>query len=695
MFSCRPILILLAVVTVTFSSPAYGSDNLTLAASLIRAKEYAKASAILAKSTKSPQRSLMLAVTALRQGNADEALNLLNGLDTSLPLVADYVALYQSEALFKLKNYKQTLSLASSISKRFPSSILQRQAEKIAADALYLSGDLNSAVSAYQHFVDTHRTGNDTAEALFRAAQCRELTGDKPGALRSYRALWLTFPLSHHAKPAGEKRMELEKQLGTPLPYSSDELLKRAENLYNSGNYSMALQTIEMIPKDRQSPSLQAQLDIKAGKATYRLRNRKQAEKLFAEATEKSPIQTVTAEAKYWQAQALERLDQDERAFSIYTNLASDSKKHEFADDSIMAAAAIRKGQGRYREAIALYEKIPREYPRSSFLPRARWEASWSKYLGGDYAAASESFKQLINDPSNREKGLYWLARSFQRQGHEKEAAAWYDLLLKEFGAGFYATWYRKQHQTKDAREPLGTRYGAEALPFMPGFDKPRLLASMGLGEEARAEMKVLRKKLDDKKSAPAAIARVYLEIEEYGAAIKVFQQNQPKSYDQQSLPFWSAGYPLVYSDLVIHHTNVNNLSAGLIYGVMRAESAFNPTVRSPAGAVGLMQLMPATAKMTAHEKGTFNAKKLLEPGYNISIGTRHFKDLLKGYDGEEIYAIAAYNAGAASVARWRKAFNRLSMDEFIENIPYQETRDYVKKVYASAATYRQLYGLK
>ena len=82
-------------------------------------------------------------------------------------------------------------------------------------------------------------------------------------------------------------------------------------------------------------------------------------------------------------------------------------------------------------------------------------------------------------------------------------------------------------------------------------------------------------------------------------------------------------------------------------------------------------------------------------PEYNIKLGTRHFSDLLKDFDGDVIYSIAAYNAGAAAVDRWRKNTRGLKMDEFIESIPYQETRDYVKKVYASAATYRQLYGLK
>ena len=183
--------------------------------------------------------------------------------------------------------------------------------------------------------------------------------------------------------------------------------------------------------------------------------------------------------------------------------------------------------------------------------------------------------------------------------------------------------------------------------------------------------------------------------MKDYSSAISLFLQNRPVKWDAASLPLWAAGYPLVYSDPVAQYTAANALSEGLIYGLMRAESGFSPAIKSPVGAIGLMQLMPATAKATARENGIFDPQRLVIPDYNIKLGTRHFRDLMKDYDGDVVYSIAAYNAGASAVNRWRKGFKGLKKDEFIESIPYQETRDYVKKVYASAATYRQLYGLK
>jgi len=374
--------------------------------------------------------------------------------------------------------------------------------------------------------------------------------------------------------------------------------------------------------------------------------------------------------------------------------LAAEGRKQEFADDALLEAAGLRRSQGRYTEAARLFKQIGSSCPESKFISRAAWESGWCHYLAGEYAVAADVFKPLLKEDALREKVLYWLARALENASNA-EAKGYYKLLLEEYPAGFYATWYRDQRGLRDVRESLGQRNALSELPVAAGFDKPRLLALLGMGEESRSEMAAARKKAGDKKSAFPGLARVYLELKEYNSAIALFLQNRPVKWDSPSLPLWSAGYPLVYSAPVAQYTAVNGLSEGLIFALMRAESGFSPAVKSPAGAIGLMQLMPATAKATAREGGTFNPQRLVIPEYNIRLGTKHFRDLLNEYDGDVVYSIAAYNAGAAAVERWRKGFKGLKKDEFIESIPYQETRDYVKKVYASAATYRQLYGLK
>jgi soluble lytic murein transglycosylase len=676
-----------------FSQASGIDDLLDRAAGRFREKDYSTAAALAGRAGESPQRTFLLGVSALRAGKAGEAMPLLVEAEAKLPLVADYAALYQAEALMKLKKYPEAAAKSASIPKLFPGSLLIRRSEKLYADVLFESADFPGALKAYQGFVEKYPSGADSVESLFQAARCREETGDRNGSALVYRNIWLNNPASSYAKKSQERLKELEKAGVKPSVYAPEELLRRASTLATLNEYSSSSAVLRSIPAEGLSAAISARVDLRAGMNQYRLKNWKKAENILARAAGSS-LPGIRSEARFWLAKALERQDQDERAAGLYLELAGEGRKQEFADDALMEVGGLRRSQGRYGEAARLFERVVKGFPDSRFLPRANWEIGWCRYLAGEYAAASEAFRVLLKDESVREKSLYWLARSLERISGA-EAVSSYRMLLDEYPAGFYATWYRTQKNILDVREPLGLRNGVNELPLIPGFEKPRLLASLGLFDESRAEMAAARRKAGDKKSLFPGLARIYLEMRDYGSAIALFLQNRPVKWDKASLPLWSAGYPLVYADLVARETFTNGLSEGLIFGLMRAESGFSPAIKSPAGAIGLMQLMPATAKEVAREKGSFDPQRLTVPAYNIKLGTRHFRDLLKDYNGEVIYSIAAYNAGAAAVDRWRKSSKGMDMDVFIESIPYQETRDYVKKVYASAATYRQLYSLK
>ena len=675
-------------------SPASGAiDLLDQAAVRLREKDYSEAAALAKKAGDSPQRTFLLGVAMLRLGKADQALPLLTEAVAKLPLLADYATLYQADALLKLKKYPEASSKAASITKVYPASQLVRRSEKLYADIVYEAGEYAKALKAYQGFVEKYPSGADSVDALFQTARCREEAGDGNGAALIYRTIWLNNPVSAQAKKSQERLKQLEKIGIRTVVYTPEELLQRASTLANLNEYSSSLEMLRSISAEGQAAAVTARIDLRSGMNLYRLRNWKQAEKSLVKAIGSS-FPGIRSEARFWLAKTLERQDQNERAFDLYMELVGEGRKQEFADDALMEAAGLRRSQGKYSDAARLFEQLVKGFPDSKFISRANWEIGWCRYLAGEYAIAAESFRALLKDEVIREKALYWLARALEHiPGTDADAP--YRALLDEYPAGFYAVWYRAQKGVQDLREPLNQRNALNELPLITGFDKPRLLASLGMVEESRTEMAAARKKAGDKKSLFPGLARIYLEMQDYSSAIALFLQNRPVKWDKASLPLWSAGYPLAYSDLVFRETAANGLSEGLIYSLIRAESGFSPEIKSPAGAIGLMQLMPATAKATAREKGAFNPQQLTLPEYNIKLGTRHFRDLLKDFDGDVIYSIAAYNAGAAAVNRWRKNTKGLKMDEFIESIPYQETRDYVKKVFASAATYRQLYGMK
>jgi soluble lytic murein transglycosylase len=696
MFRCtrKPLVTALAGLSFVslISLSCHADDLLTDAVSQFREKSYGDSFSLALKSADSPQRTFLMGVSALRQGKTEESLPLLSEAEQALPLLGDYAAYYQAEALFKLKRYSDSTAKAAAIPRDYPASQLIRGALKLQLDSVVAAGDYVSALKLSLAFVEKYPSGADSVDALYLSGLSREETGDRAGAAQIYRSIWLNSPLAPQAAKSQERLVGLEKLGVKPTGFSPEELLRRASAFSARNSFSRSLQTLQSIPLEGQPPAVVDLVVLRTGLNQYRMRNWKGAEKSLARAGASSTA-SIRSEARLWQAKVMEHLGQEERAFTLFMELAAEGEKQEFADDALMEAAGLRKGMGRYAEAAGLYEKMPRVCPESKHAGRAAWEAGWCRYLAGEHAAAAASLKRLLDDNSLREKALYWLGRALERSGNA-EASDYFSMLLNEYPAGFYAAWYRERKGIKDNRESLGQHPVAINATLPAGYEKARLLASLGMVDEARREA-AARRKNGDKKTQFPGLARLYLELGDYGSAISLFQQNRSIKWDRETLPLWTAGYPLVFTGQVVQQTTLNNLSAALIYALIRAESCFSPGVKSPAGAIGLMQLMPATAKATSRERGAFNPARLTTPDYNIMLGTRHFRDLMKGYAGDVVYSVAAYNAGATAVDRWRRRFAGIEKDEFVESIPYQETRDYVKKVYASAATYRQLYGLR
>ena len=148
--------------------------------------------------------------------------------------------------------------------------------------------------------------------------------------------------------------------------------------------------------------------------------------------------------------------------------------------------------------------------------------------------------------------------------------------------------------------------------------------------------------------------------------------------------------YPLKYDDWIREYSRRNGLDPYTIMGLIHQESYFDAKAKSSVGATGLMQLMPATAKELA---GRFHiAPRLDNPETNIHLGSAHFKMLVKLFNGSDQLAIASYNAGQGRVQQWRRAAPRKPMDEFLESIPFHETRTYVKHVVMIASSYKRMY---
>jgi soluble lytic murein transglycosylase len=689
-------IILLLSISVSRASLLPSDDEtLRVTAGKMARQEYSKAREAALQARTGPQRDFMLGVASYRLEKWDETERYLAGSADVFPLLGDFALFYRATALTRLSRFDEALPLLRQLRKDYPQSPLTRSADFLSAEILFRKGDFQGALDAYLRCVETYTSGNDALRALYQAALCRERLGDRDGAARDLRGIWLTYPGKEIASTA-EADITRLRTAGVPVaPFSGEELFKRGCTLFDLKKYREALATFSLLTPDSLPESLRGKLAFKNALAYYYAKKNPEAEKSLARlSSADSPYPEYVNESAYWYANLLDRIGREKDALSIFQRLTGTRPGSELADDALFQTALIRKQSGEHREALATFRRLLKEYPTSPHVPRAQWEIAWSLYLTGDFPAAADTFRKLSESPSYREKALYWLGRSRDAAGSRDTAREAYGALREEFPAGYYALNIEKEIGIRNDLIPCLNPDILSSLPLPSGFERARTLISLGLREEARMELASIKKRKGSAFRGSLDVAALYLAMEEYKYAMGLFSEKSLLLRDSGAPYTWAILYPAGFWESVSRHASDAGISEHLTFALIRAESNFSPAALSPVGAVGLMQLMPATAKDAAKGLGeSITVSRLHRPDLNIKMGTRHLKGLLVRFNGNVVSAVAAYNAGSTPVLRWRKKHPTLREDEFIESIPYTETREYVKKVMAATEIYRRLYS--
>ena len=311
----------------------------------------------------------------------------------------------------------------------------------------------------------------------------------------------------------------------------------------------------------------------------------------------------------------------------------------------------------------------------------AALHSRWSKVLEG---IASMSDKER-----ERERWRYWRARALEATGRLDEARSELESLAQErdyygfLAADRLALPYRFNHRPLDV--------GAETIErvaSMPGTRRALELLTLGRRIDARREWHALTEDLDDEEVEAAAwIARCR---GWHGRAILTVARAPER--DDLDLRF-----PVVYRDLVESASSRRSLSPAMVYAFIRQESAFMSDARSSAGALGLMQIMPRTGRELMRKTGRTlsGTNQLLAPDLNVDLGTYYIRSLLSRTGGHFALAAASYNAGPHRVRRWLPEGGEVEAAVWIDNIPFTETRRYVRRLLAYSAIYEHRLGLQ
>lgn len=544
---------------------------------------------------------------------------------------------------------------------------------------------------------------------LLQLSDLEKSIGNYSDAASHYRILFLNYPGSVEGLNAADDLawMVFHGKITKP-EYSEAEQLNRAARLFAKGRFDLAadIYTALLTAKPRDTS-----LKLKLAQCRYKDRQNQKAIGLLKELLEGTLPEKQRTEALHTMSLVYWRLDK-EKDFEFCCNKILSSGSAAAKKKALFNLGAYSFEKGKFPAAQNYFNKLLAADPEPSVKVTIRWKLAWIKYLNHDYGGAAEAFHEARKGASGdriENPSKYWQARSLIQGRRPKDS----EPLLRELALnspldyyGIEAARALKALNPQSEREKKSGQLFPE-LKLTPAESSNGMIAaalklmSIGLDDFALVNLEALPKSM---KSAPAVAfvtARAAYRAEQYRIAhealalgFKSFMENPPSNAPAE---FVEMAFPRIHLNHTTQVAARHSVDPHLVWAVMRQESRYDPTAVSPAGALGLMQITPGAAGLS-RSHGKIPAKaiaEILDPKQNVSMGIKILSKNLAGFKGKIIPAVASYNADIRKVREWLHKNGKMKDDEFIENMPYLETRIYVKKVLAGYQAYSRLYGKK
>jgi soluble lytic murein transglycosylase len=643
-----------------------------------------------------------------------KAIDPLNRAKAGASELGDYVAYYLGDSYLKTAHTAEALSTLADFSKNFPDSLLIRDAHLVYADALIEEGRAPEAAALLEK--DRAPIRSDVEFAIGRAY---EAAGVTQKAAAAFRNVYFNLPNSAEADAAG---VELRK---LAISGSVAERRTRADLLFKAKHYAEAAHdyrdlVAEVDPADR--PEVQLAL----ARSLEKSGSSRDARQLLTS----MGAQTGDAEAErlYLLSETQHSTSDEEAVQRTLNELRQFGPASPWLEQALLSAGNTCLLKRDYDRAIDSFRELQQRFPSGGRASYAHWKAAWLSFRQGRTADARQGFEDqiaLYPDSAEVPAALYWRARLAEEDGNPAMARAFYQKLSSRFRNYYYAEFGRQRlkalpsagngspqenssteptpsYPLLDRISPLST--GEKIVATDPPDDnlrveRARLLSNGGLADLAVRELQAAFSE-EGGTWAPPEMARVYQDLGRYDRGIEIMKHSAPNYFavDIPNLPrsYWEALFPRAYWLDLRKFSELNGLDPFLVASLIRQESEFNALALSHANAVGLMQLLPKTGKIVAKQvklKG-YSAPQLYTPAVNLQLGTRFFKEMVDKYNGQYEYALAAYNAGDYRVEDWLGEGHYRDAQEFVESIPFTETREYVQAILRNANVYRQLYGI-
>ena len=364
---------------------------------------------------------------------------------------------------------------------------------------------------------------------------------------------------------------------------------------------------------------------------------------------------------------------------SRYQHFKIDSATKQRIEKRLAMALAYRRDKGAYARLSKLdkVDEATKEWRVRTALREQNWQH------------VEQSISALNKETKEKDKWRYWLARALENTDKPKVADFIYTKLSHERSFYGYLSADKLDRQYELSDHPIQvTPIVFDRFKQKDDFRVVSELINVDKLKEAKRQWWYSVKKLKKKEILLAAKLAQQLGWKQ----VAIFTIAKAKYWDDVSLRF-----PMDFEDHVQKNAELQKLNPAVVFALIRRESAFNEKARSPVGARGLMQIMPATGKQIARElkQKWRGVKNLLTPATNVKYGSYYYKKLLNQFGGHYALAAAGYNAGPHRVKRWLPNHENMAADIWIETIPFKETRAYVSAVLTYALIYQKQLGKK
>ena len=627
--------------------------------------------------------------------------------------VADYALWLRGKALLQAGKQAEAMNVFAELVRDFPDSLRAREIKLLWADSVLQSGQADKIPTFLKDSIDK----ND-GDALLLTAKSFEAQNNPAQANAFYRRAYFYAAGTAASKEAEKKLIALGQSLA---PQTAEEIRVRADKFYDTKNYAEAANAYTILLASFPNTN-SPQISLKRLIAFANLRKTSEAQLAFnllpQSANEKEQgfyeLARAFAKAKQW-AQAKQIAEEMRQKFP-----SSKWTPKALADVGMIA----REAKNSLDEAY-FFRAAVSSYPNALEVAKAQFELAWLEHDNENFAQSSQMLTEHLaryadKDSTNRGKAGYWAARDSEKAGKIAEACALYDGEMYRYGANWYGylalqrlTNLRGQGRCQTPAQFPADSMVAKAVANLKTVtvavetatakeieraENAEELGIIGLFELAIEELHEAKKTAQESPKINFALAKHYrLRGDNVNALLTL-----AKSYPDYSQMFpeemsgeeWDIFYPLTNWQEIKQWAKIRNLDSYTVAGLIRQESVFNPRAKSHANAYGLMQLLIPTARATARKHGSTTTEiygeTLFQPALNIELGTAYMRDQLDKF-GRIEYLAVAYNAGPGRVPQWRATLP-FEMDEFVEAIPFRETKGYVQGVIRNSVQYRRLY---